>query len=98
MRTSSDPVAERRQPLAGDPQRGGVAVQADQPQAGQFGEEALGVAAGAQGGVDQHGAGAVGAAPGQRGPEQFDAAVEQDRDVAVIVGDRRQVSHGSASE
>ncbi len=52
-----DPVAERCQPLAGDPQGVGVAVEADQPQAGQLGEEPLGVPAGAQGGVDEDGAG-----------------------------------------
>ena len=32
----------------------GVAVEADQPQAGQIGEEALGVPARAERGVDQH--------------------------------------------
>ena len=59
-----DAVTERCQPLAGDPQRVGVAVQPDQPQARELGEEALGVAAGAEGGVDQDGARAVGVAAG----------------------------------
>ena len=64
-------------------ERVGVAVQPDQPQAGQFGEEALGVPAGTQGRVDEDRAGAVGAVTGQRRREQFDAAVEEDGDVAV---------------
>ena len=92
----AEPVGEWRQPLAGDPQRVGVAVQSDQSQAGQLGEEPLGVPAGTEGGVDQHRAGAVGAVPGQRGREQFDAAVEQDGHVAV--SSERRASHGKPSE
>ena len=36
--------------------------------------------------VDEHSARAVGVVPGQRGLEQFDAAVEQDGDVSVVRG------------
>ncbi len=79
-----DAVGERRQPLTGDPQRVGVAIKSDQPQAGQLGEEPLGMPARTQRGVDQHGTRAVGASPGQRGLQQFDAAIEQNRDVAVF--------------
>jgi hypothetical protein len=45
---------------------------------GRIGEEALGVAAGAQGGVHQHGARAFGVVTGERRGQQLDAAVEQD--------------------
>jgi hypothetical protein len=41
-----DPVAERRQPLPRDAQRGGVTIEADQPQSWEVGEESLGMAAG----------------------------------------------------
>ena len=41
------------------------------------------MAAGAQGGVDEYGAIAVGAASRQRGRQKLDAAVEQDGNVAV---------------
>ena len=43
-----------RQPGAGDVQRGRVAVDADQPQSGQLGQEPLGVPAGTDGRVDEH--------------------------------------------
>jgi hypothetical protein len=94
-----DTVGERREALTGDPQGVWIAVKADQPQAGQFREEPLGVPARPQGRIHQHGSGAVGAAPRQCGREQFDAEVEQDRDVSVVP--RRPagcVSHGKASD
>ena len=47
-------------------------------------QEALGVSARPECRINQYGAGAIGAAPGQCGAQQFDAAVEQDRDVSVV--------------
>jgi hypothetical protein len=79
-------VGESRQPLARDPQGVWVAIQPDESKAGQLGEEPLGVPTGTEGRVDEHGAGPVGAVPGQRGLEQFDAAVQQDGNVSVVRG------------
>ncbi len=79
------PVAERGQPLPRDAQCGGVAVEADQPQTGQIGEEAFGVPARTERGVDQHRTRTRRVASGQRGRQQLDAAVEQDRNVSVIL-------------
>ena len=73
-----DAVAERREPLAGDAQSVLVAVEADEMDAGEALEECLGVAAHAERGIDEHGA-----VPLERGREQLDAAVEQDRGVDV---------------
>ena len=98
-----DPVAELCQPLAGDPQGVGVTVEPDQPQARQLGEEALGVPACAQGGVDEDGTLAVGILSGERGSQQLDTTVEQDRDVSVsigpqIVGHRNLFDEGPCTE
>ena len=82
------PAAESCQSLARDPQRIGIAVQPDQPQPGQLAQETLGMPAGAQRAVDENGASAVGVPPCQRWHQEFDAAVEQDRDVAVIIRHR----------
>ena len=79
------PVAERCQSLARDSQRIGIAVQPDQPQPGQLAQETLGMPAGPQRGVNENGSGAVAVLPSQSGHQEFDAAVEQDRDVAVII-------------
>ena len=77
-----DPVTEPCEPAAGDLQGARVAVEPDHPQPGQYRQEAFGVTAGAQGGVDEQRAGAVGTLPRQRGSEKFDTAVEQDGYVA----------------
>ncbi len=80
-----DSVGERGQPLPGDVQRAGVAVEPDQPQAGKVGEEALCVPGRAEGGVDQDRSRAVGVVARQSGGEQLDAAVQQDGHVAELV-------------
>ena len=51
------------------------------------------MAAGTDSGVEQHGAGAVGRVPGERRAEQFDAALEQNRNVSVVFG----VNHDGTS-
>ena len=93
-----DPVTELRQPLACDPQGVGVAVEPDQPKARQLGEEALGVPTGPQCGVDEDGAIAVGVLSGERGSQQLDTAVQQDREVSVILGHRSASDEGPCTE
>ena len=73
-----DAVAERREPLPRDPQGVLVAVEADEVDAGEALEERLGVAAHAEGGVDEDGAVAL-----EGGREQLDAAVEEHGGVDV---------------
>ena len=51
-----DAVAERREPLPGDREGVGVAVDADERELGEAREHRLGVAAHAERGVDEHGA------------------------------------------
>jgi ABC-type sugar transport system substrate-binding protein len=79
-----DAIGEGRQPLGGTGQGIGVTIETDETKAGELGEEALGVATGAKGGVDQHGSGPVGRVTGERRGEEFDAALQQDRNVSVV--------------
>ena len=88
-----DPVAELREPLAGDPQGVGIAIEPDDAQSGELGEEAFGMPACAEGGVDEDRAAAVGVLPGERGSQQLDTAVEQDGYVSVIAGAARILRH-----
>ena len=78
MCTSVTRSRERREPLPGDPQRVLVAVEADEVDAGEPLEERLGVAAHAEGRVDEDRAVAL-----EGGCEQLDAAVEEHRGVDV---------------
>ena len=73
-----DAVRVRSEPLPRDPQSVLVAVEADEMDAGESLEERFGVAAHAEGGIDEHGTLLV-----QGGCEQFDAAVEEYRGVDV---------------
>ena len=83
--TSVTRSPKRREPLARDAQRVRVAVEADQADAREALEERLGVTAHAERRVDEDRAVAL-----ERGREQLDAAVEQDRSVDVAqVHDRR---------
>ena len=66
-------VAERGEALPGDAEGVEVAVEADDGQLGEALEERLGVTGHAEGGVDEHGAGAA-----DRRGEQLDAALEHD--------------------
>ena len=81
-------VTEGRQAFTRDGQRGAVAVESDEMQTGQLGEEAFRVAPRTEGGVDEDGTGAIGAATGEGGLQQFDASVQEDRVVRVIVRHR----------
>ncbi|SLC97970.1 Uncharacterised protein [Mycobacteroides abscessus subsp. massiliense] len=56
---------ERRQPRPGDIEGIGVAIEADDRQTGQHGEKVFGMPAGAQSGIDQNRARAVGGTAGQ---------------------------------
>jgi hypothetical protein len=80
-----DPVGEVSQPGARDVQRGRVAIEADQLQARQVGQEPLGVPARAEGGVDENSPGTVRVVASQRGGEQPNATVQQDGHMAEIV-------------
>ena len=74
-------VAERRQPLPGQLQRGRVAVQRDQPGRGEGGQQGLAVAAEAEGGVHHDRAGL-----GEGGGQQVQAAPEHHRARAAGAG------------
>ena len=69
-------VAVRREPLAGQGQRVGVAVDADDPGQRALREDRLAVAAEPEGGVDEDGAVVV-----ERGCQKSDDPVQEDRDV-----------------
>ncbi|GAB3657679.1 hypothetical protein GCM10027596_13130 [Nocardioides korecus] len=71
-----DPVAERPEPLTGALQGVGVAVDADHAGLGAALEHGLAVTTQAEGGVEEDRAGAV-----ERGRQQRDDPVEEDRDV-----------------
>ncbi len=77
------PVAERGEPLPGEAQRLRVAVEPDQPDAGEGGQQRLAVPAEAERGVDDDGAGL-----GERRGEQVEAAPEHDGDVQRSHGQR----------
>ena len=79
-------IGVRRQPLAGQAQRGRVTVEPDQPGLGAALQERLGVSAEPEGGVDEDGTGLL-----QRRGEEGDDPVEHDGDVAV---GRRGIGHG----
>ncbi len=70
------PVAEGGQPLAGELERGGVAVHRDQPDVRELGEQCLAVAAEAEGGVHHHRSG-----PGDRRGQGVHAPLQHHRDV-----------------
>ena len=73
---AGEPVAVRREPLAREPERLGVAVDADDPGQLAAGEHRLAVAAEAERRVDQHGAVVV-----ERRRQEGDDPVEEHRDV-----------------
>ena len=72
----AEPVAVRRQPPPGELEGGGVAVDADDAGVLEALEDRLGVAAEAEGAVDEDRAGVV-----ERGGEQCHDPVEEHRDV-----------------
>ena len=74
---AGEPVTERARAARRPAQGVRVAVDADHPGRGQPLQHRLGVAAEAEGGVDEHGARAL-----ERGRQQGDDPVQQDRDVA----------------
>ena len=84
---ADETIAETGEPLAGGGQCGGVTVEADQVEARKGFQEVLGVAAGAEGAVDDDGAGSIGGTnAGDAGLEEGGDAIEEDRDVTVLAG------------
>src|SRR5690606_17163029 len=75
------PLHEARQALAGEGERVPVAVDADEPGAVEGPEHRLGVAAEAEGRVDDDGAGGR-----ECGGEQLEASLEQDGNVEFVHG------------
>jgi hypothetical protein len=78
---ADEAVAEAGEPLAGEGERLGVAVDPDDRQPGEACERALRVAAHAEGGVDEDGARTV-----DRRGEEVEATVEKDRQVSLGCG------------
>lgn len=78
-RAPGSPARRRGQPLAGQTQRLLVAVETDQADLGEAGEQSLAVAAQAQGAVDDHRVG-----PLQGGRQQVQTPLEHHGDVSAV--------------
>ena len=74
-----DAIAEPGQPLPRDPQGVGVAVETDEADVREAGQQRFGVSPHAEGGVDEHRAVVL-----QRGSEKLDTAVEHHGAVDVV--------------
>ncbi len=85
------PVAEGREPLAGEPQGLLVAVEADQTDLGEPGQQGLAVAAEAEGAVDDDGPG-----PLQRRGQQVQAPLEHHRDMSGLASQSALSDNGAA--
>ena len=83
-------VAERREALPGEREGVRVAVESDEDQLGKALEERLGVAAQPEGGVDEHGAGAL-----KSGGQQLERALEHHGGVQSVLGHEESGSNPS---
>ena len=81
-----DPVAEPLKSSPGDGQRVGVPIQSDQSQAGKLGQEPLGMATGAEGGVDENRARTICRPTSEGRCQKLEATVQQDGNVPGVLG------------